>query len=52
MNGRETRTLIKQSESLTITLPKWWTNYYDLKAGDKVDLIIEDNQLIVITHKG
>ena len=41
------RSLIKMGAGgLVITLPKSWTRYYNLKAGDKLE-VIADGKLII-----
>jgi len=40
------RSLIRFGKGIAITLPKGWTDYYGLKAKDKVEIIVT-NRLIV-----
>ena len=51
MNGKETRKLVQQNETLTISIPAWWARYYNLKAGDSLDLIIQNNKITIIVDK-
>jgi len=46
------RKLIKQGvEALTITLPSNWTKNNNLKPGDEVELIEEENSIKILTEK-
>jgi len=47
MNGKETRTITTTGGAACVTLPRWWMNYYDVKPGNKVDLTIKDNKIII-----
>jgi AbrB family looped-hinge helix DNA binding protein len=45
------RTLFKIGEGgFAVTLPKAWINYYDLKPGDKVE-VIADSEIIIRVKK-
>lgn len=45
------RTLFKIGEGgFAVTLPKAWINYYQLKPGDKVE-IIADSEIIIRVKK-
>ena len=45
------RSLIRiGNEALAIVLPRPWTRYYGLKAGDKLE-VIANKKLIVRTNK-
>lgn len=46
------RKLFKVGEGgVAVTLPKAWINYYDLKPGDKVEIIIEGDLVIRVSTK-
>ena len=46
------RTLFKIGEGgFAITLPKAWINYYQLKPGDKVEIIANDDLTIRVKTK-
>ena len=51
MNGKETRKLVQQNETLTISIPIWWARYYNLKAGDSLDLVIQNNKITIMANK-
>ena len=40
------RSLFKTGDSLAVTLPKAWTKYFQLKAGDQVE-IVANNELVI-----
>ncbi len=41
------RSLFKTGEdSLAVTLPKAWTRYFHLKAGDRVFVVVDDDLVI------
>ena len=40
------RSVIQVGDSLCVTLPMAWTQYYHIKQGDKVE-VIEDRKLTV-----
>jgi len=40
------RSLFKTGESLAVTLPKAWTKYLHLKAGDQVEIVVNDHLVI------
>ena len=42
------RSLFKTGESLAVTLPKAWTRYFQLRAGDKVEIVVNDDLKIRI----
>ena len=45
------RKLFKIGEGgIAVTLPKAWINYYGLKPGDKVDVII-NNEIVIRMKK-
>ena len=47
------RTLFKIGEGgFAVTLPKAWVNYYDLKPGDKVEIIANKELTIRVKDKG
>jgi len=47
------RTLFKIGEGgFAVTLPKAWINYYQLKPGDKVEIIANDDLTIRVKDKG
>jgi len=46
------RSLFKTGEdSLAVTLPKAWTRYLRLKAGDRVLIVVNDNLVIRLKEK-
>ena len=45
MNGKETRKLVQHTETLTVSIPIWWARYYNLKSGDTMELIIENDTI-------
>ena len=46
------RTLFKIGEGgFAVTLPKAWINYYQLKPGDKVEIIADDALTIRVKAK-
>ena len=46
------RTLFKIGEGgFAVTLPKAWINYYQLKPGDKVEIIANDDLIIRVKDK-
>lgn len=47
MPVKEERSLIKLDKNLVVALPKGWTDYWDMKKGEKVP-IFYNNILIVI----
>jgi antitoxin component of MazEF toxin-antitoxin module len=46
MSISEQRPLFKTGESLAVTLPKAWTKYFHLSAGDKVEIVINEELVI------
>jgi len=47
------RTIFKIGEGgFAVTLPKAWINYYQLKPGDKVEIIANDDLTIRVKAKG
>jgi antitoxin component of MazEF toxin-antitoxin module len=44
------RTLFRTGESLAVTLPAAWVRYQQLKAGDRVEIVINDD-LVVRTKR-
>lgn len=47
------RTLFKIGEGgFAVTLPKAWIRYYDLKPGDKVEIIANKELIIRVKDKG
>ncbi len=40
------RSLFKTGDSLAVTLPKAWTKYFQLKAGDRVEIVVNDELVI------
>ena len=40
------RSLFKTGKSLAVTLPKAWTRYFQLKAGDKVGIVVNHDLII------
>ena len=40
------RSLFKIGESLAVTLPKAWTRDLQLKAGDRVEIVVNDELVI------
>jgi antitoxin component of MazEF toxin-antitoxin module len=47
----EQRPLFKTGESLAVTLPKAWTRYFHLSAGDKVEIVINEELIIKSAKK-
>jgi antitoxin component of MazEF toxin-antitoxin module len=47
----EQRSLFKTGESLAVTLPKAWTRYFHLGAGDKVEIVINEELIIKSAKK-
>jgi len=45
------RSLFKTGESLAVTLPKAWTKYFQLKAGDRVEIVANNDELIIRVKK-
>lgn len=45
------RSLIRFGKGIGITLPKGWTDYYDLKPGDKVKVKANSRLIITIVRK-
>jgi len=46
------RKLFKVGEGgVAVTLPKAWINYYGLKPGDKVEIIIEGELVVRVSTK-
>ncbi|MCW4015537.1 MAG: AbrB/MazE/SpoVT family DNA-binding domain-containing protein [Candidatus Bathyarchaeota archaeon] len=43
MPQKETRKLVAIGNSLGVTLPKGWIDYFDLKLGDKLEVITNGN---------
>lgn len=39
------------NSSLAVTLPKGWVDYYELKPGDEVEVITDNNEMIVRLKK-
>lgn len=46
------RSLFRTGESLAVTLPKAWTRYFKLRAGDRVEIVVGDDLVVVIKGKG
>ncbi len=44
------RRLFATGDSLAITLPKAWTNYFSLKAGDTLKVVANDEVIIRIMN--
>jgi len=42
------RSLFKIGESLAVTLPKAWTRDFHLKAGDRVEIVVNDELVIKV----
>jgi AbrB family looped-hinge helix DNA binding protein len=46
------RKLFKIGEGgIAVTLPKAWINYYGLQAGDKVEVLADNDKLIIQPSK-
>jgi phosphate uptake regulator len=45
------RKLIGQKDSLTITLPKQWTEARHLKSGDEIDINVLENDIIISSNE-
>jgi len=45
------RRLIRFGKGIAITLPKGWTDYFDLKPGDKVKVKVNRRLIISIVKK-
>lgn len=45
------RSLFKTGESLAVTLPKTWTRYFQLRAGDQVEIVANDDLKIRVKKK-
>ncbi len=45
------RSLIRFGKGIAITLPKGWTDYYDLKPGDKVNVKVNSRLIITLIRK-
>jgi len=43
----EERQIIGVGDSLCVTLPRTWLNYYNAKLGTKVKLITKGNRLLL-----
>jgi len=37
---------------LVISIPKWWAEYQDVKAGDKIILYADDKGRLILEHQG
>ena len=46
------RKLFATGDSLAVTLPKPWINYFRLKAGDSVEMVTNDEVVIRIKKSG
>jgi len=46
------RSLFKIGESLAVTLPKAWTRDFQLKAGDKVEIVVNHELVIRVKKEG
>ncbi|RLI75251.1 hypothetical protein DRP05_15120 [Archaeoglobales archaeon] len=42
------RKVVKQHSSLTITLPKPWVIIQDVKAGDELKVMMDENHRLII----
>jgi len=40
------RSLIKLGTALVVSLPKAWTRYFQLRAGDRVEIVGNDDLVI------
>jgi antitoxin component of MazEF toxin-antitoxin module len=45
------RKLFASGDSLAVTLPKAWTRYFRLKAGDSVQVIANDEIKVTVSDK-
>ena len=53
MPVKSTRKLIRMGKNgLVVTVPRAWANYYNLKAGDRVSVIANDELTISPCTKG
>lgn len=42
----EERPLFKTGESLAVTLPRVWIKYFHLRAGDRVEIVVDEELVI------
>ena len=42
----EERPLFKTGESLAVTLPRVWIKYFHLRAGDRVEIVVNEELVI------
>jgi len=47
----EERPLFKTGESLAVTLPKVWIKHFHLKAGDRVEIVVNEELVVRAKEK-
>jgi antitoxin component of MazEF toxin-antitoxin module len=48
----EERPLFKTGESLAVTLPKVWIKHFHLQAGDRVEIVVDEELVIRVRREG
>jgi len=51
MPHKETRTILQIGNSVCVTLPKPWVEYFHLKTGDKVTVVSNGDLVVKLPHK-
>ena len=47
----EERPLFKTGESLAVTLPRVWIKYFHLRAGDRVEIVVNEELVIRVKRE-
>jgi len=47
----ESRPLFKTGDSLAVTLPKSWIRYFKLKAGDRVEIVVDEDIVVRVKDR-
>jgi len=47
----EERPLFKTGESLAVTLPRVWIKYFHLRAGDRVEIVVNEELIIRVKRE-
>ena len=48
----EERPLFKTGESLAVTLPRVWIKHFHLQAGDRVEIVVDEELVIRVRREG
>jgi len=48
----EERPLFKTGESLAVTLPRVWIKHFHLRAGDRVEIVVDEELVIRVKREG